>query len=254
MAEQAEGLARRTRREVGDQVRAAGLGGQQGDLEAGVAQALGEQLLDAVLVARRVDGVLRISSESSSTASVPRRARRQRRVLSHAPRLAFGRHATPTHYSNVMSTAARTVARTSNAATPNLGSRRSATPWGSRWTAPTACASEPWSGSSTASSRCSNPSGCSLIQGLDAPETDERYFNALFGGRDIVVGAWIWKAIDDGNLDSAARGARRRARLIAACPGGAPAWRARPCDGRRLGVQIWSARAQRDFAIALSHD
>ncbi len=39
--------------------------------------------------------------------------------------------------------------------------------------------------------------------GFDAPEPDVRYFNALFGGRDILVGAWIWKTIDAGDLDTA---------------------------------------------------
>ena len=32
---------------------------------------------------------------------------------------------------------------------------------------------------------------------------DVRYFNALFGGRDIVVGLWILKAIRDGDHDLA---------------------------------------------------
>jgi hypothetical protein len=39
--------------------------------------------------------------------------------------------------------------------------------------------------------------------GFGDPEPDPRYFNALFGGRDIVVGAWIMKAVDEGDLDTA---------------------------------------------------
>ena len=31
--------------------------------------------------------------------------------------------------------------------------------------------------------------------GFGEPEPDVRYFNALFGGRDIVVGLWILKAL-----------------------------------------------------------
>ena len=57
VAEQAEGLARRLARQPGDQVRAPGLGGEQLALEAGVAEARGEQLLGRALVAGRVDGV-----------------------------------------------------------------------------------------------------------------------------------------------------------------------------------------------------
>lgn len=39
--------------------------------------------------------------------------------------------------------------------------------------------------------------------GFGEPEADVRYFNALFGGRDIVVGLWILKALRDGDEDLA---------------------------------------------------
>lgn len=39
--------------------------------------------------------------------------------------------------------------------------------------------------------------------GFEDPEPDARYFNALFGGRDIVVGAWTLKAVGDGDIDQA---------------------------------------------------
>ncbi len=39
--------------------------------------------------------------------------------------------------------------------------------------------------------------------GFGEPEPDARYFNALFGGRDIVVGGWILKATDEGDLGTA---------------------------------------------------
>ena len=39
--------------------------------------------------------------------------------------------------------------------------------------------------------------------GFDDPEPEARYFNALFGGRDIVVGVWTLKAVGDGDLDQA---------------------------------------------------
>ena len=39
--------------------------------------------------------------------------------------------------------------------------------------------------------------------GFGEPEPDVRYFNALFGGRDIVVGLWILKAVRDGDEDLA---------------------------------------------------
>jgi hypothetical protein len=39
--------------------------------------------------------------------------------------------------------------------------------------------------------------------GFDEPDPDARYFNALFGGRDIVVGLWILKAVRDGDEDLA---------------------------------------------------
>lgn len=37
--------------------------------------------------------------------------------------------------------------------------------------------------------------------GFDDPEPDTRYFNALLGGRDIVVGAWTLRVVGDGDLD-----------------------------------------------------
>ena len=39
--------------------------------------------------------------------------------------------------------------------------------------------------------------------GLGEPDPDVRYFNALFGGRDIVVGLWILKALREGDEDLA---------------------------------------------------
>jgi hypothetical protein len=39
--------------------------------------------------------------------------------------------------------------------------------------------------------------------GMGDPDPDVRYFNALFGGRDIVVGLWTLKAVDEGRLDHA---------------------------------------------------
>jgi hypothetical protein len=39
--------------------------------------------------------------------------------------------------------------------------------------------------------------------GMGDPDPDVRYFNALFGGRDIVVGLWTLKAVDEGRLDEA---------------------------------------------------
>jgi hypothetical protein len=39
--------------------------------------------------------------------------------------------------------------------------------------------------------------------GFDGPDPDVRYFNALFGGRDILVGLWILKALRDGDEDLA---------------------------------------------------
>jgi hypothetical protein len=41
--------------------------------------------------------------------------------------------------------------------------------------------------------------------GYGEPDPDVRYFNALFGGRDIVVGLWILKAINEGDHDLALR-------------------------------------------------
>ena len=41
--------------------------------------------------------------------------------------------------------------------------------------------------------------------GLGEPDPDVRYFNALFGGRDIVVGLWILKALREGDEDLALR-------------------------------------------------
>ena len=39
--------------------------------------------------------------------------------------------------------------------------------------------------------------------GFGEPDPDVRYFNALFGGRDIVVGLWICKAVREDDLDLA---------------------------------------------------
>ena len=39
--------------------------------------------------------------------------------------------------------------------------------------------------------------------GFGEPEPDVRYFNALFGGRDILVGLLILKAVRDGDEDLA---------------------------------------------------
>jgi hypothetical protein len=42
-----------------------------------------------------------------------------------------------------------------------------------------------------------------VASGLGEPDPDVRYFNALFGGRDIVVGLWILKALREGDEDLA---------------------------------------------------
>ncbi len=73
--------------EVGNEVRAAGLGGEQRDLETGVAESLGKQVLRAVLVAGRVDRV-----ECDQFAEQVDRASAEvgfgkRRLLAHAVRL-----------------------------------------------------------------------------------------------------------------------------------------------------------------------
>jgi hypothetical protein len=39
--------------------------------------------------------------------------------------------------------------------------------------------------------------------GFGEPDPDVRYFNALFGGRDILVGLWILKALREGDEDLA---------------------------------------------------
>ena len=57
VSEQAEGLAVRVAGEIGDQVRPARFGCQQGAFEASVAQPLGQHLLRRLLVARRVHRV-----------------------------------------------------------------------------------------------------------------------------------------------------------------------------------------------------
>ncbi len=75
--------------------------------------------------------------------------------------------------------------------------------------------------------------------GFGEPDPDVRYFNALFGGRDIVVGLWICKAVREDDLDLAllanvgceagdSRGARA---------GAPPSRRLRPRDRRGPGVQ-----------------
>ena len=75
--------------------------------------------------------------------------------------------------------------------------------------------------------------------GFGEPDPDVRYFNALFGGRDIVVGLWICKAVREGDLDLALLAnvgceAATRLALVQELRhrGGL-----RPRDRRRAGVQ-----------------
>ena len=91
MAEQAEGLAIALAREVGDQVRPAGLRLEQGDLEAGVAQMLGERDLDAILVAGRVDRVMCDQLREQVDGLGAELAGRDRSLLGHWLRLLSAR-------------------------------------------------------------------------------------------------------------------------------------------------------------------